>query len=105
MERKTDKRRTRRIATTIVAILLSLLAVVYAGVSLVTADRLTRPTNHPLRIDPRLLSSDAQLWSTRTADGITLRGWYLPTEAGRLLIVLVPGMWGSRLEMGTVSRD
>ena len=105
MELKADKRRIRRIALAIVAILLSLLAVVYAGVSLVSADRLTRPTNHPLRIDPRRLSRDAQPWATRTRDGITLRGWYFPTEARRHLIVLVHGMWSSWLEMGTLGRD
>ncbi|HZW31300.1 MAG TPA: alpha/beta fold hydrolase, partial [Isosphaeraceae bacterium] len=105
MKLKMGNRRIRRIATAIAAILLSLLAVIYAGVSLVTADRLTRPTNHPLRIDPHVLSRDAQPWSTRTADGITLRGWYLPTEARRHLIVLVHGMWSSWLEMGTLGRD
>ena len=71
----------------------------YAGVSFLTAERLTRPTNHPLRIDPRRISRDAEPWSTRTADGLTLRGWYLPTEERRHLIVLVHGMWSSWLEM------
>ena len=32
-------------------------------------------------------------------DGVTLRGWYLPTEKRRHLIVLVHGMWSSWLEM------
>ena len=52
----------------------------YAGVSLLTAERLTRPTNHPLPIDPHRISTDAQAWSTRTSDGVTLRGWYLADE-------------------------
>ena len=77
----------------------------YAGVSFLTAERLTRPTNHPLRIDPRRISPDAEPWSARTADGLTLRGWYLPTRERRHLIVLVHGMWSSWLEMASLGRD
>ena len=51
------------------------------------------------RFDPREISPDARSWSTRTSDGLTLRGWYLPTEKRRHLIVLVHGMWSSWLEM------
>ena len=78
---------------------------IYAGISLFTADRLTRPTNHPSRFDPRAWDAGAQPWSTRTADGITLRGWYLPTQDRRHLIVLVHGMWSSWLEMAALGRD
>ena len=77
----------------------------YAVISLFTADRLTRPTNYPLQIDPRRLSSDALPWSVRTTDGVTLRGWYLPTAERRRLIVLVHGMWSSWLEMAALGRD
>ncbi len=82
-----------------------LLGAGYVGVSLFTAERLTRPTNYPLTIDPRRLSSDAQPWSARTSDGVTLRGWYLPTSERRRLIVLVHGMWSSWLEMAALGRD
>jgi pimeloyl-ACP methyl ester carboxylesterase len=75
------------------------------AVSLLTAERLTRPTNYPLTIDPRRLSSDARAWSVRTIDGVTLRGWYLPTPERRRLIVLVHGMWSSWLEMAALGRD
>jgi len=105
MEPISRRGRVRRAAAGILAVLLIVFAVVYAGVSLLTAERLTRPTNHPLRIDPHRLSDDAQPWSTRTADRITLRGWYLPTEARRHLIVLVHGMWSSWLEMASLGRD
>jgi alpha-beta hydrolase superfamily lysophospholipase len=84
---------------------LALFGVAYTGVSLLTADRLTRPTNHPLSIDPRRLSEHARPWATRTTDGITLRGWYLPTDKQRHLIVLVHGMWSSWLEMASLGRD
>jgi len=97
--------RVRRTAAGIAAICLALLGLVYTGISLFTADRLTRPTNHPLMFDPHRLSEHAQPWSTRTADGITLRGWYLPTEKRRHLLVLVHGMWSSWLEMASLGRD
>jgi pimeloyl-ACP methyl ester carboxylesterase len=87
------------------AIVLFLLGGGYAGVSYLTAERLTRPTNHPLNIDPRRVSPDAKPWSARTADGLTLRGWYLPTGERRHLIVLVHGMWSSWLEMASLGRD
>ena len=53
----------------------------------------------------RGISRDVRAWSTRTADGLTLRGWYLPTEKSRHLIVLVHGMWSSWLEMAGLGRD
>jgi alpha-beta hydrolase superfamily lysophospholipase len=81
------------------------LGLVYGGVSLFTADRLTRPTNHPARFDLRSWDAGALAWSTRTDDRITLRGWYLPTPDRRHLIVLVHGMWSSWLEMAALGRD
>jgi uncharacterized protein len=82
-----------------------LIGMIYVGVSLFTADRLTRATNHPLTIDPHVVSSDVEPWSTHTIDGITLRGWYLPTDKQRHLIVLVHGMWSSWQEMAWLGRD
>jgi pimeloyl-ACP methyl ester carboxylesterase len=58
-----------------------------------------------LTIDPLTLSPDVLPWSTRTVDGLTLRGWYLPTEARRHLLVLVHGMWSSWREMASLGRD
>jgi uncharacterized protein len=95
----------RRLAPGMLAIVVITLGGGYAGVSLLTAERLTRSTNHPLRIDPHRISRDAQPWSARTADGLTLRGWYLPTKDRRRLIVLVHGMWSSWLEMASLGRD
>ncbi|HEY2155104.1 MAG TPA: alpha/beta fold hydrolase [Isosphaeraceae bacterium] len=76
----------------------------YVGVSYLVAERLTRPSNHPDIIDARLVSPDAQAWSTRTSDGLTLRGWYCPTERHRRLIVLVHGMGASWVEMAEIGR-
>lgn len=77
----------------------------YTGISLFTADVLTRPKNHPVKLDPRQVSENATPWSVRTADGLTLRGWYCPTEKRRHLIVLVHGMGESWTEMAPLGRD
>jgi pimeloyl-ACP methyl ester carboxylesterase len=106
---KEDGMSSRGILKRLVAGIVTLGAVVMAGgyvtVSWLTAERLTRPTNHPLRIDPHRVSPDAEPWSARTTDGLTLRGWYLPTKEQRRLIVLVHGMWSSWLEMAALGRD
>jgi uncharacterized protein len=94
-----------RVAAWVIGVFLSLSGLIYSGISLFTADRLTRSTNHALRIDPHQLSADARAWSARTPDGLTLRGWYLQTENPRHLIVLVHGMWSSWLEMASLGRD
>ncbi len=80
-------------------------AIAYPAISLVTAEQLTRPTNHPLTLDPRAVSLDATPWSTRTSDGVTLRGWYYPTEKRRHLVVLVHGLWSAWPEMAALGRD
>jgi pimeloyl-ACP methyl ester carboxylesterase len=77
----------------------------YVLISCLTAERLTRATNRPLTFDPRRLSRDAAPWRTKTRDGLTLRGWLLPTDDHRHLIVLVHGMWSSWLEMAALGRD
>ncbi len=105
MEPNERKRRIGCKTLWIIGIPVVLLAMVYVGISLFTAERLTRPTNHRLMVDPREISNDVRSWSTQTADGLTLRGWYLPTEERRHLIVLVHGMWSSWLEMAGLGRD
>jgi pimeloyl-ACP methyl ester carboxylesterase len=95
----------RKLALWVLGISAVVVGLGYVGVAWFTADRLTRPTNHPLVIDPQDLSPEVRAWSTRTADGLTLRGWYLPTRERRHLIVLVHGMWSSWLEMAGLGRD
>jgi alpha-beta hydrolase superfamily lysophospholipase len=41
----------------------------------------------------------------RTGDGLTLRGWYHPTEGRRHLVVLVHGLWESWRNMAALGRD
>src|SRR5512135_3487917 len=77
----------------------------YLGISLVTADLLTRPNNRPPWLDARAVSPDSMPWSARTDDGLTLRGWYLPTPRHRHLIILIHGMGGSWPEMAALGRD
>ncbi len=99
MEKIAKTRRAKWLCIWVGAVSTAVLGLIYGGVSLFIADRLTRPTNHPLGIDPQRVHADAQAWSTHTTDGITLRGWFLPTPDRRHLIVLVHGMWSSWLEM------
>jgi pimeloyl-ACP methyl ester carboxylesterase len=82
-----------------------LLGIGYLGVSLLSAELLTRPHNHPPLVDPLYVGPRATPWSVRTADGLTLRGWYHPTGARRHLVILVHGMWGSWHEMAGLGRD
>ncbi len=63
-----------RAARWAVGLILVALVSIYAGISLFTADRLTRPTNHPSGLDLRVWDAGARPWSTRTSDRITLRG-------------------------------
>ncbi len=100
-----SRARIRRLVLGILLGVSFLLVTGYVAISLFTAERLTHPTNHRLRVDPRWLSADALPWSVRTTDGLTLRGWYLPTSERRRLIVLVHGMWSSWLEMAALGRD
>jgi alpha-beta hydrolase superfamily lysophospholipase len=82
-----------------------LLALVYIVISLISANVLTHASNHKDEIAPQAIGADAKVWSTRTSDGITLRGLYLPTPEHRNLIVLVHGMGSSRDEMAGLGRD
>jgi alpha-beta hydrolase superfamily lysophospholipase len=93
-------RRLRRLAPAVLVLLLA----AYLGISYLAADQLTRPSNHAVDLDPTLVSKDAEAWSTRTADGLTLRGWYYPSPAGRRLIVLVHGMGASWDKMAAIGK-
>jgi uncharacterized protein len=105
MEMVAQRRKLTRVATCVLLGCVALFGLAYVGVAWFTADRLTRATNRPLAMDPYRLSPDVEAWSTRTADGLTLRGWYLSTTERRHLIVLVHGMWSSWLEMAALGRD
>jgi pimeloyl-ACP methyl ester carboxylesterase len=95
----------KRVAIWVGVVCVALSALAYTGISLITADRLTRSTSHPSGFDSTSWDASAVRWSTRTRDSITLRGWYLPTKERRQLLVLVHGMWSSWLEMASLGRD
>jgi alpha-beta hydrolase superfamily lysophospholipase len=82
------------------------LGAAYCGISLLSAEVLTRPSPPPRAgaNDPTLVSPRATPWSVRTADGLTLRGWYHPNE-GRHLVVLAHGLRESWLEVAGLGRD
>ena len=98
-------RRTLRIFRRIVLIGLIVGSLGYVGLSLFIAHVLTQPNNRPTVTDPFEISPDVYLWSAKTSDGLTLRGWYCPTPKHRRLIVLVHGMGGSRDEMARIGHD
>lgn len=100
--------RRRRLLIRIVA-LVSMVAVAampfgYLGVAIVSAHYLTRPSNRPARLDPRLVGP-AESWEVTAEDGLTLRGWYFPTEGRRRLVVGVHGMLMNWEELAGVGRD
>lgn len=101
-------RRRFRVIVWLVALIPGLLGTAYCGISLVSAEVLTRshlpPPPRFMRIDPHEVGPNPTAWSTRTTDGLTLRGWYYPTEGRRRLIVLVHGLRGSWYEMAGIGR-
>ena len=97
--------RTLRLSRRAAPGLLALAIAVYGGISVLSAHLLTRPNNRPTTTDPAEIGAEVEAWSARTADGLTLRGWYCPTRAHRRLIVLVHGMGGSRDEMARLAGD
>jgi pimeloyl-ACP methyl ester carboxylesterase len=99
------RRRWFRILRTGVTIAVLLVTLGYALISLVVAHVLTRSNNRLPSTDPYDVSADVLTWSARTADGLTLRGWYCPTPKKRRLIVLVHGMGGCRDEMARIGHD
>jgi pimeloyl-ACP methyl ester carboxylesterase len=81
----------------------------YCGVSFLAAESLTR-SHMPsaflfARLDPRAIGPEATPWSARTADGLTIKGYYYPTESRRRLIVLAHGLRASWCEVAGVGRD
>lgn len=87
----------------------ALLGAAYCGISLFSAEILTRshlPTPFlTARLDPRVVGPSPRPWSVTTADGLTLRGFYYPTEQRRHLIVLLHGLRASWYEVAGVGHD
>jgi pimeloyl-ACP methyl ester carboxylesterase len=94
-----------RLARWLAPAFVATLPVGYTGISLFSADLLTRPSNRPPRVNPLAVGHDAESWSVRTEDGLTLRGWYYPTPSHRRLVVLVHGMGECWDVMAGLGRD
>jgi alpha-beta hydrolase superfamily lysophospholipase len=97
--------RRKRITLVTSTVLSSLILFGYAGISIVSAHVLTRSNNRVSKLNPAWISPKAVDWSTRTADGLKLHGWYFPGKDTRHLIVLVHGMRSSWDEMPGIAHD
>src|SRR5688500_2522212 len=82
----------RRLALVLAALLVP---ASYTAISVYVAHVLTRPKNQIWGDRAARFGPEARAWSTRTDDGLTLRGWHLRHESPRDLIVLVHGLWQS----------
>ena len=100
-------RRPKRRLGVILALSALVPPVVYAAISIVSAHYLTRASNRPYRFAPAFVAKDVRPWSVRTADGVTLRGWFYPSRRAEesRLIVLVHGMHGAWDDAAGVARD
>jgi alpha-beta hydrolase superfamily lysophospholipase len=85
-------RRPRR-AVIAVAVLVLIAGGAYSSICLYSASILTAPRPRAERFDPRPFKTAAQDWSAAAEDGIRLRGWHLPSPAGRQLVIMVHGLW------------
>jgi fermentation-respiration switch protein FrsA (DUF1100 family) len=81
----------RRLATAVVAVLLSALAATWMAGSLLVA-----PRRH---VDALPADMHGQSVEFPSASGATVRGWFLPGESGAGVIVLMHGVRGSRMGM------
>jgi len=67
----------------------------FSVAALVTA--VTIPLQHPVCCDsPTRFGAEFEKISFRTADGLTLRGWYIPPQNGAVIILLHP-YYGDRM--------
>ena len=74
-----------------------LAAVGYIGVSMLVADRLTKPYRRPLASSPAVFDlSYEDVTFSSTVDGTVLRGWFLPVEGSDRAVVIVHGRSSSR---------
>lgn len=65
----------------------------YLAISVLSADVLTRSGSQgPAGLPPLVLPDGARPWTVKTADGVTIRGEWLPEPASDRLLILVHGM-------------
>ncbi len=106
MEAAARRFRLRSRTCAILAVIVVLMLFVgYAGISILSAHVLTRSLNQSIALDPSLVGPHPQHWEARTADEITLRGWYFPTREHRRLVVCVHGMTEDWTAMAGLGHD
>lgn len=90
----------RRIAITLVVILLALIYVVFPlwASSLVTRAT-TRPMDRRLTTTPRDLQADYKDVAFTAADGVRLSGWLLPSHDKHVTLIFSHGLFRSRREL------
>jgi dipeptidyl aminopeptidase/acylaminoacyl peptidase len=73
----------------LLAVLLVAVAVLYAGVSLLVADRISRPLRRPLHTTPAAYGLQYEdVAFTSTEDNVPLSGWYIDTPGDRTIMIL-----------------
>lgn len=93
-------RRLRRLVSGLAAVAIAAGAIGYLTVSYVIAERFSHAERHPIESVPHVAATSAiEDVTFRTNDGLTLRGWYFPTQGDRAA-VLVHGRHSNRLEGG-----
>ena len=69
----------------------------YLGISCFVADRLTRPERHPITSNPGDLGlAYGSVEFESAEDGLTLRGWWIPSQESDRAIILVHGRSSNR---------
>jgi uncharacterized protein len=74
------------------------LALGYLGVGLFVVARLSSPARQPTEQSPADASLDFQDVSFESADGLTLKGWWVPGDDSTRVVALVHGLEGSKAD-------
>jgi len=81
------RQKLRRIASALLAVAL-LGGGAYLSLSYVIAERFTHAVRYPVGRAPMVAASVYEDVAFRTGDGLTLRGWYFPTQSDRAAIIV-----------------
>ena len=83
-----------------------LAALAYPGVSLVVADRLTKPYRRPLASSPAVFGlSYEDVTFPSAVDAVPLRGWFLPVGGSDRVVVIVHGRNSSSIRRSSSLRE
>lgn len=92
-----SKRKRRSLILRSIAIASLLVVACYLAIATLSAHILTSPRNRPIDLEASWIASNYQPWAVRAEDGVTLRGWFYPSNPGQEpLLVLVHGLGDNR---------